>query len=163
MTSVVVSELDQWVGLNNIPTSFEYGRAWWDYIEVIRRLGHKFEIGDIQVVGHYIVDTPPPRERLPMPAVALRDRGVTVALKYDFGRMRQWPLEWTVSVRRRSAYLGPIFGLFDPTLDLRREHVEGLQPDFVFGPYEENPAEFTCELTDEWDLATLMRLVFHEP
>jgi hypothetical protein len=36
---------------------------------------------------------------------------------------------------------GPTFGLFDPTLDLRREKVEGLGDGLVFGPYRENAAE----------------------
>ena len=54
-----------------------------------------------------------------MPAVALVGDGVTVALKWDFGAACRWPREWTVSVRRRSPYLGPTFGLFDPGLDLR--------------------------------------------
>ena len=97
-----------------------------------------------------------------MPAVALVRSDVMVALKFDFGATRRWPFEWTVSVRRRSPYLGPTFGLFDPALDLRSEPMEGLVPDFLFGPYRENAAEFTCELEDEWDVATLLRMVFHE-
>jgi hypothetical protein len=28
---------------------------------------------------------------------------------------------------------------------------------------EEKQAEFTCELDDEWDVATLLRAAFHEP
>jgi hypothetical protein len=126
------------------------------------RFSSKFDLDDVRVIGHYTIRTPPPEEKLPMPAVALAGRGVLVALKWDFGAMRQWPFQWTVSVRRRSPYLGPIFGLFEPSLDLRGERVEGLAPDFVFGPYRENPAEFTCEVEDEWDAATLLRLVLHE-
>lgn len=57
----------------------------------------------------------------------------------------------------------PTFGLFDLNVDLRAEHIEGLAPGFVFGRYRENPAEFTCEVEDEWDVATLLRFVFHEP
>ena len=98
-----------------------------------------------------------------MPAVALVGDGVTVALKWDFGAACRWPREWTVSVRRRSPYLGPTFGLFDPALDLRGAQVDGLGPDYVFGPYRKNPAEFTCAVEDEWDVATLLRFVFHEP
>jgi hypothetical protein len=97
-----------------------------------------------------------------MPAVALYGKGVTVGLKWDFGKMRMWPLEWTVSVQRRAPYRGPTFGLFDPALDLRRERVGGLSPAWVFGPYRENPAEFSCELEDEWDVATLLRFVLCE-
>jgi len=32
----------------------------------------------------------------------------------------------------------------------------------VFAPYGDNQAEFSCELEDEWDVATFLRLVLHE-
>ena len=47
-------------------------------------------------------------------------------------------------------YRGPILGLFDPTIDLRKLRVDGLAPDFVFAPYRDNQAEFSGELEDEW-------------
>jgi hypothetical protein len=65
-------------------------------------------------------------------------------------------------VRRRSPYRGPTFGLFDAALDLRASPLEGFGPDWVFGPYRENQAEFSCELEDEWDVAAFLRLVLHE-
>ena len=158
-----VTSFDRWVGANNIPTTFEYGKGWWDYVELVQRFGRKFRAADVTVIGQYAIRTPPPEEVLPMPAVALIADGITVALKWNFGRMRKWPLEWTVSVRRRSPYLGPTFGLFDVNVDLRNEHIDGLAPDYVFGSYRQDPAEFTCEVEDEWDVATLLRFVFHEP
>src|SRR6266496_6852050 len=120
-------------------------------------------IADLLGRRHYTVRTPPPREELPMPAVALAKTGVMVALKWDFGATCRWPREWTVSVQRRSPYLGPTFNLFDPGFDLRGERVDGFGPDLVFGPYCENRTEFSCELLDEWDVATLLRLVLYEP
>ncbi len=97
-----------------------------------------------------------------MPAVALTRRGVLVALKHDFGGLSRWPKHWTVSVRRTTPYRGPILGLFDPTVDLRKLRVDGFAPDFVFAPYRDNQAEFSCELEDEWDVAAFLRLVLHE-
>jgi hypothetical protein len=160
--SSMATEFDRWVGENNIPKHFEYGKGWWDYVELVRQFASKFNIEDLRVVGHYVVHTPPPEEKLPMPAVALTRRGVLVALKHDFGGLARCPKEWTVSVRRRTPYRGPIFGLFDPTVDLRQLRVDGLAPDFVFAPYGDNQTEFSCELEDEWDVATLLRLVLHE-
>jgi hypothetical protein len=100
----------------------------------------------------------PPEERLPMPAISLVRRGILVALKWDFGAPCSWPREWTVSIRRRSPYLGPTFGLFDPAQDLRTALVDGLSPDFVFPSYCVNPAQFSCQVDDEWDVAALLRL-----
>ncbi|MGH7435420.1 MAG: hypothetical protein ACRENE_07075 [Polyangiaceae bacterium] len=160
---MTISEFDRWVGENNIADAFEYGKGWWDYVELVRRFSCKFELPDVRVAGHYVVHTPPPEENLPMRAVALRGNGILVGLKWDFGAVPRWPREWTVSIRRRSPYRGPMFGLFDPSLDLRREGVDGFGDGLVFGPYRENPAEFTCEVEDEWDVATLLRFVCAEP
>ena len=157
-----LTEFDRWVGDNNIPSQYKYGKGWWDYVELIRRFASKYEFEQVRVVGHYLVDTPPPEERLPMPAVALTRGGLLVALKYDFGAGCRWPREWTISVRRSTPYRGPTFGLFDPSLDLRQAHVGGLAPEFVFGPYRESQAEFTCEVEDEWDVATLLRFILDE-
>jgi hypothetical protein len=159
---MVSTEFDRWVGENNIPDAFEYGKGWWDYVELVRRFSSKFELPDVSVAGRYFVHTPPPEEKLPMPAVALTGNGILVALKWDFGAVRRWPREWTVSVRRRSPYRGPTFGLFDPSLDLRQEGVEGFVDGLLFGPHIENPAEFTCEVEDEWDVATLLRFVCYQ-
>jgi hypothetical protein len=54
------TEFDRWVGENNIPERFEYGKGWWDYVELVRRFASKFDVEDVRVVGHYVVHTPPP-------------------------------------------------------------------------------------------------------
>jgi hypothetical protein len=162
---VQISEFDKWVNDNNIPESFEYGKGWWDYVELVRRFAARLDTEDVRVIGHYVVDTPPPCERLPMPAVAISIPGVTVALRFDFG---SWSLkheeisEWVVSVDRRSPYRGPLFNLFDENLDLRTIGVDGLAPDFLFGSYRQDPSRFSCLLRDEWDVATLIHIMAHE-
>jgi hypothetical protein len=157
------TEFDRWVSANHISSKYRYGKGFWDYVELVQKLSHKFGIDDVRLIGRYVIETPPPEEKLPMPIAALFGKGVAVALRWDFGRMRKWPFEWTMSIQRRSPYRGPTFGLFDSALDLRAEPIAGLESHWVFGPYRENPSKFTCELEDEWDVATLLRLVLHEP
>lgn len=163
--NVSIWSFDRWVNNNNIPASFEYGKGWWDYIELVRRFAYYLEAKEVHVVGHYHIDTPPPCERLPMPAVALETADVTFALRHDFGAfsIRRDLREWVVTVKRRSRYTGPLFGLIDETEDLRDAGVDGLSPDYLFGPYREDPARFTALLRDEWDVAALMRILAHEP
>ncbi len=158
-------DFDRWVNDNNIPTTFEYAKGWWDYVELVRRFADRLDANDVRVVGHYFVDTPPPREQLPMPAVAIRANGVLFALRFDFGgfSIRWGSREWAVSVQRRSKYTGPLFGLIAETEDLRHADLDGLAPNHVFGPYREDPARFTVLVRDEWDVATLMRIMAHEP
>ena len=158
-----MTSFDRWVNDNNIPERHEWSKGWWDHVELVQKWTHKLELEDVRIVGHHVIHTPPPEEELPMPAVLLVGEGISVALRWDFGAMREWPFEWTASVRRRSPYRGPLFGLFNPALDLRSKGVTGLSPDWVFGPYRENQSEFTCELADEWDVSMLLRMLFTEP
>ena len=67
-----------------------------------------------------------------------------------------------MSVDRRSPYRGPLFGLFDENRDLRTIGVDGLAPNFLFGCYGQDPSRFSCLLRDEWDVATLLRVMAHE-
>jgi hypothetical protein len=157
-----LTELGRWLGRNSVPDELVYAKGRWDYVELLRKLSAKLSLPDVRVVGHYVIATPPPEEQLPMPAVTLGGHGATVALKWDFGAAARWPREWTLSVRRRSPYRGPTLGLFDPALDLRSAGVDGLSPEWVFGPYSENQAEFSCEVEDEWDVMTALRLLLHE-
>jgi hypothetical protein len=160
-----VSDFDRWVSENNIPERFEYSKGWWDYVELVRRFADHLGTNEVRVIGHYTIDTPPPCERLPMPAVAICVPGVTFALRFDFG---SWSLkhreicEWVVSVDRRSPYVGPLFGLFDEHEDCRSQAVEGLAPDYLFGAYRQNQARFSCLVQDEWDVAALLRILAHE-
>lgn len=162
MPATQLSEFDRWTLDHPVSEAFVFHKGWWDYVELVRRFSAKFAISRVRVVGEYIVDTPPPCERLPMPAVVLEAERALVALKWDFGQNCRWPHEWTLSVRRHSPYRGPTHDLFDPALDLRGERVDGLAPALLFGPYRENQAEFSCDLVDEWDVATLLRLVLYE-
>ena len=90
---MAVTEFDRWVAANNIPDRYEYGKGWWDYVELIQRFADKHDIDDVRVIGSYVVRTPPPEEDLPMPAVALIGPGAVVALKWDFGADCRWPRE----------------------------------------------------------------------
>lgn len=163
---VQISEFDKWVAEHNIPETFEFGKGWWDYVELVRRFATRLDTEDVRVIGHYVIETPPPCERLPMPAVAISIPGVTFALRFDFG---SWSLkhaeisEWVVSVDRRSPYRGPLFGLFNENLDLRTIGVDGLDPDFLFGSYRQDPSRFSCLLRDEWAVATFFQIMAHEP
>jgi hypothetical protein len=161
-----VSDFDRWVSQNNVAETFEYSKGWWDYVELVRRFATRLNSDDVRVIGHYIVDTPPPCERLPMPAVAIVTPAATFALRFDFG---SWSLkhpevcEWVVSVDRRSAYRGPLFGLFDEEHDLRVQAIDGLSPSYLFGSYRQDQARFSCLLHDEWDVSTLLHILAHEP
>jgi hypothetical protein len=160
-TATKISHFDAWVGTHNPASHLEYGKGWWDYVEIIGRLTHKFAATDVRVIGTYIVHTPPPEEELPMPAVAFVVNGVAFAVKWDFGRCPHWPHEWTVSVQRPAPHSGATLHLFDEHTDAR-DVTDGFGPDFTFPSYAESPQRFTCVVDDELDVATLIR-IFSQP
>lgn len=155
------TKLDIWVAENNPAPELQYGKGFWDYVEMVRRLVEKFEAEDERVLGTYVVHTPPPTEELLMPAVGFVIGDNSLALKFDFGSDAKWPFEWTVSVKRASPYRGPIFGLFDGG-DSPSSQITGFGEEWSLPSYFENQTEFTCLLEDEWDVATLLRLVSYE-
>ena len=153
-----IVDFNGWVNDNNPGEYLEYRKGWWDYIETIRRLAEKFGIEDsyIQVVSTYLMNTPPPCEQLLMPVLRFNAPNTQFILKYDFGA---YPEAWTVSVQS-SVDIAPMKpGLFDSGRDLRAKVISGFEREWVYGPFSENPRQFTCEVRDEWDLACLFRLV----
>ncbi len=101
--------------------------------------------------------TPPPFEKLLMPVMRLQTPDVQLTFKYDFG---VYPEAWTVSMSSGIDTAPTTLGLFDPGRDLRTKVIAGFQQEWIYGPYNENPNQFTCEVQDEWDLACLFRVVF---
>jgi hypothetical protein len=155
--------LYKWINDNNPPAHLKYGKGWWDYVELLQRLAAKLDADEVRVIATYVVDTPPPQEKLSMPAVVIDLPRVSFALRFDFGANPTRDMrEWILSVDRRSPYLGPLFGMFDAHEDLRSLAVTGLAPDWLFGPYRENPSRFSCALDDEWDVWTLVRMLAYE-
>ncbi len=154
--------LDAWVSNNNPPPEQEYGKGFWDYVEMLRRLMNKFEAINDRVIGTYTVHTPPPEEKLLMPALAFDLGPITIALKWDFGARSNWPHEWTVSIKRPSTRRERLYQLFDEKLKLSSRSVTGFPPDWVLPCYQKSPAAFTCQLRDEWDVATLVRIMLFE-
>jgi hypothetical protein len=152
-----ISDFDAWVGEHNPASNLEYGKAWWDYVEIIRRLVDKFSATDIRVIDTYVVYTPPPEEELPMPAVAFVVNGTAFAVKWDFGRCPRWPHQWTVSIQRTAPYSGTTLHLFDEHADVR-DVADGFGPDFTLPPYAESRQQFTCVVDDELDVAALIRI-----
>ena len=132
-----------------------YGKGWWDYVEILRCLSDKFEIAELEVVGTYVMKTPPPQEELLMPVVKLKMDSVELIVKYDFG---VFPAKWTISVKGSRSTIGSTFGLFE-NVDLRQRTITGFASDWVYPPYSESPSRFSCELDDEWDVAAFIWLV----
>lgn len=150
---------NQWVNDNNPSRELQYGKGWWDYIEIVRRITGKFGIENVQVVATYTMHTPPPKETLFMPVLKFGNQKANIIIKNDFGN---YPETFTCSIDLFDNALGEIYHLFDPARDLRTGKIDGFQKDWVYEPYSINKSRFTFELIDEWDLMTMAQLIFHD-
>ncbi len=54
MTKLPTS-FNRWINDNNPPAHLEYGKGWWDYVEILQRLLDKFAIEEPEVVGTYFM------------------------------------------------------------------------------------------------------------
>jgi len=98
-------DLDRWVNDNNPDEQLQYGKGWWDYIGLIRRLMYKFGAEEAHVVATYPMGTPPPEEDLLMPVVQFEVGSTEFIVKYDFG---VYPERWMVSVKNAISVVRPI-------------------------------------------------------
>ncbi len=148
-----VTHFDIWVAEHNPDHKLSYGKGWWDFVEIIRRLAYKLEIADVSSASTFVLRTPPPREELLSPVACLRSERGTFYVKEDFGLMVD---SWTLSVQTCvDADLRPFLG----TQLLDDRALEGFLPGWTFPPYESSIQPFTVRLADELDLYAILRLV----
>lgn len=144
-------ELDAWVHANNPPPS-PWAKAWWDYIDFVRRLADRHAVNDRQVVDTYTRTTPPPSFDLELPVVRLDGSHATLSLAWLLGAPGD-PWALTVSTQQPPHTL---YGLFDPTMDVRNAELGAAA---AAGPYSVDASSFSCVVADEWDVAMVARLI----
>jgi hypothetical protein len=158
--SVSSSEhFDRWVAENNPASHLSYGKGWWDYIELVRRLTHKFELERVEVISTYLMQTPPPYEELLMPVVSLWRRGLRVILAWDFGPLYGG---WCVNMDRGRPIDLPATFLPAMRPEPGWGRLQTKLPAWLYSPYQPNCNKFSCALDDELDLACLLRLLITE-
>jgi|GEM_PF-1416106 len=151
-----VISFDQWVSDNNPDSSLSYGKGWWDYIEFVRLICDKFDCSKITVVSTYIMETPPPTEKLLMPVISLEIKPIKFIMKTDFGVL---PPYWTISVIRDDDSDLKTYGIFNPEEDLRGANISGFSEEWIFPPYSISHTKFTCQVDDEWDVYALIKII----
>ncbi len=147
---------NKWVNDNNPDSSLSYGKGWWDYIEFIRLICDKFNCSKISVVSTYIMETPPPQEKLLMPVVLLKIKQIQFIMKTDFGVL---PPYWTLSIIRNDDSDFKTYGIFNTKEDLRRPSIPGFCKEWIFPPYSKSHTKFTCRVDDEWDVYALIKII----
>lgn len=147
---------DKWVNDNNPDNSLSYSKGWWDYIEFIRLLCDKFDCSKIDVVSTYIMETPPPTEKLLMPVVSLEIDQIRFIMKTDFGVL---PPYWTISVIRNDDSDIKTYGIINSEEDLRGTVIPGFYEEWIFPPYSKSHAKFTCRVDDEWEVYALIKIM----
>jgi hypothetical protein len=151
-----ISHFDRWVASNNPHPKLSYGKGWWDFVEIIRRLTEKLEITDISTVGTFVLRTPPPQEELISPIVKLTTPKFNAYLKQDFGEI--WAC-WTVSIERSDSSHSSLLGTFLSDKPITERTREGFEDGWLFPPFGPHSTSFTSRLEDELDLYAVHHLL----
>jgi hypothetical protein len=147
---------NKWVNDNNPSEKLAFRKGWWDYIEFIRSFEYKYDLPVVAIVATYEMGTPPPEEVLTMPVALFGNEKGSVLLKWDFGRFEN---QWTLSIDLTSSNTHNMHQLFDINRDMSNTIIPGFSKGQIYGSYANNPAKFTCEVGNEWDVATLLRIL----
>lgn len=151
-----ILDFDRWVNDNNPDPKLSYGKGWWDFVEIIRRLAWRLDLKDISTAATFALHTPPPPEVLNSPVVRILTPQYCVYLKEDFG---QFSAPWTLSVERYTQGTIANLALFlaDELPDQRS--LQGFESDWVFPPFSESETRFTARVEDELDVYAILRLL----
>jgi hypothetical protein len=155
-TAYEVSPFDRWVAANNPHPKLSYGKGWWDFVEIIRRLTEKLEITDVSTASTFVLRTPPPQEELVSPIVKLVAPKFKAYLKHDFGEL--WAC-WTVSIERSDSSHSSLLGTFLSDKPLTERSQEGFEDDWLFPPFGPQSTSFTSRLDDELDVYAVLHLL----
>ncbi len=148
----------EWVDGHNPSPELSYRKGWWDYVTFLYRLDELYGGKNTTVVSTYEMGTPPPQEILLMPVARLETGRAVFIVKTTFDGIGP---AWTVSVIRESSERIPLYRLIDEHEELAPGPIDGFAAEWIFPPYAENPARFTCRIEDDWQLDTFIWVVAH--
>ena len=155
-TAYEISDFDRWVASNNPNPKLSYGKGWWDFVEIVRRLTEKLEIKDVSTASTFVLHTPPPKEELTSPIVKLVAPKFNAYLKHDFGEL--WAC-WTVSIERSDSSHSSLLGTFLSDKPITERSRQGFKEDWLFPPFGPQSTSFTSRLEDELDVYAVLHLL----
>ena len=142
----------KWVNDHNPAEEKQYGKGWWDTVEFI----YKIAKTEPKVVGTFIMDTPPPTEKLLVPIVVAKFDDFEIMLKCNFG---WFPNEWLVSVNRKHNSPIALFDLITP-VD-RPKYFSRVPKTWRFSPFSQNSQKFTGMVRTADELYALIWILEH--
>jgi len=80
-----------------------------------------------------------------LPVYQISLRTVTITMRDNF-------YDWKVSIESENEIENDFMELFDQTTKISSCYCEGFPENLVFGPYEKNKKQFTCEIKNDYDL-----------
>lgn len=151
MSTKKIVTLEEW-RTSNIPnTNFSFADGCIDQVNFIRNkiIGllalsyEEFEVlrSNIQVISTHTSKS----VILPVYQISLQDGMVIITMRNNF-------YDWKVSIDSKQEIETDFMEIFDPTEKISGCFCEGFPKHLVFGSYEENKSQFTCEIGNDYEL-----------
>jgi hypothetical protein len=163
-------KLEDWIiGNQYLQEKKNYSKAWWDYIDLIRKIENKTAT-TAYVYSEYEIMTPPPSEFLIFPVIKLSYNNIKFYIKQDFSN-GGFMDEWMVSIVSNKDILNIKNHINNvknkeelSSLGFRDKVYERLIKDFIksnilFKNYSKNKSEFTFTVKDEYELLTVINII----
>lgn len=151
-----LNPLYHWVGNNNPSNELSYSKGWWDFIEFNYKLIEDFDVLKASVKDTFILNTPPPCEKLEMPIVELTIGTCNIQIKNDFSNF--FGPQWFLLIQRNEA--GQIPGM-DAFMKRDEDHVSFYSQDkfLIYPDYADKLKKFSMQLSNEYEVYGVLRLI----
>lgn len=147
--------INKWIEENQIDKNHEYAKGWNDLMDFVFKLQCEFSEFEFEVIKSYPMLTPPPSSIILMPIFIAKSEIYQLIFK------ESWVLEpdWTVSVERNIKEIISLRPFIEDINLSNKWLLDGMDEDYVFGPYSIQANEFTCCIKNKHLLYTLFYLL----
>jgi len=147
--------VNKWIEENQISKNHDYAKGWNDLMDFVFKLQCEFDEFEFEVIKSYDMLTPPPSSKIKMPIFIAKSK------KYQIIFKESWVLEpdWTVSVERNTKKIVNLRSFVEDINPTNKWLLDGMEKDYIFGPYSVQAKKFTCCVKNKHLLYTLFYLI----
>jgi len=151
--SIRSAGLFKWISANQPDDKHEFAHGWWRSMEFVQLLTHDFDDFEFDVIGSFLMETPPPTSTIPMPIVSGRSSNVEIIFK------ESWVLEPNYTVSVKSGFPGAItlLNMLEPIDPENKWLLRDFPGNYLYEPYREGAFNFSGSVKNQH----LLYIMFH--
>ncbi|MCF7792055.1 MAG: hypothetical protein K9M56_08670 [Victivallales bacterium] len=152
---IELGPFDKWVMKNQIDCEHDYYKGWWDSVEFIRKLVIDFPLFEFDVIKTFMMDTPPPTTKIPMPLLDAKSENFELFFK------ESWVIEpdWTVSIKGKLKEPLELYNFIKEIDQNMKWLLRGIDNKYIFPTYNDKAEKFTGSVRNKHLLYGLFQIL----